>query len=330
MPHAYSDDRLRLVARLYYLDGLGQSEVAKFAKVSQAKVSRLLALAKERGIVRITVADYEPRRRELEDQLRRRLGLREAVVIKAGEGLEGADLRRAVGHFGAPVVDTLIQPHDTVALAGGRTIHELVKNLPLSRSKSLTVVQAMGTVDSSLSVFDAQEVGRVVAQRMGGNFLSLNTPAFIPDKRTRDALLQLDQVRRVHEHLDRAHVAIVGLGTLGNSVFVERGTLDATMIRELERAGAVGEICGRFVDADGEECATGWRDRVISVQLDRLRKTPQVVGVVSGSDRTAAILAAVRGGILKSLVIDELGASALLAVPAPSVRPKATARKARK
>jgi hypothetical protein len=59
MPNDYSDERLRLVARLYYLDGLGQSEVAKFAKVSQAKVSRLLALAKERGIVRITVADYD-------------------------------------------------------------------------------------------------------------------------------------------------------------------------------------------------------------------------------------------------------------------------------
>ena len=63
MPNDYSDERLRLVSRLYYLDGLGQSEVAKFAHVSQAKVSRLLALARERGIVRITVADYEPRRR---------------------------------------------------------------------------------------------------------------------------------------------------------------------------------------------------------------------------------------------------------------------------
>ena len=28
MPNDYSDDRLRLVARLYYLDGLGQNEVA--------------------------------------------------------------------------------------------------------------------------------------------------------------------------------------------------------------------------------------------------------------------------------------------------------------
>jgi DNA-binding transcriptional regulator LsrR (DeoR family) len=311
------------------MDGLGQNDVAKFAKVSQAKVSRLLALAKERGIVRITVADYEPRRRELEDQLRAKLGLSTAVVIKANEGLEGTDLRRAVGHFGAEAVNELIQPRDTVALAGGRTIHELVHHLPASRTKGLTVVQAMGSVDSNVSVFDAQEVGRVMAQRLGGIFLSLNTPAFIPQKSTRDALLELPQVRSIHQNLDSARVALVGLGTLANSVFVERGTIDTTMVRELERAGAVGEVCGRFIDSDGDECATSWRDRVISVQIDQLRAIPQVVAVVSGSDRTAAILAAVKGGIVKSLVIDEVGGSALLAA-AQASQAKTLAKKGKK
>jgi DNA-binding transcriptional regulator LsrR (DeoR family) len=329
MPNHYSDDRLRLVARLYYLDGLGQSEVAAFAKVSQAKISRLLALAKERGIVRITVADYEPRRRELEDQLCARLGIASAFVIKASEGLEGADLRRAVGHFGAEVVNGLLHPRDVVALAGGRTIHELVNHLAASRNKSLTVVQAMGSVDANVSVFDAQEVGRVMVHRLGGTFLSLNTPAFIPQKVTRDALLELPQIRNIHENLDRANAALVGLGTLGNSVFVERGTIDGAMARELQRAGAVGEVCGRFFDADGKECATTRRDRVISVQLDQLRKIPQVIAVVSGNDRTAAILAAIKGKLIKSLVIDEVGGSALLAA-APTRAIRSSTRKARK
>jgi DNA-binding transcriptional regulator LsrR (DeoR family) len=320
MLNDYSDDRLRLVARLYYLDGLGQGEVARFAKVSQAKVSRLLALAKERGIVRIIVADYDPRRRELEEQLRARLGLETVAVIKTGDGLDGVDLRRSVGHFGAPVVDALIGSQDIVALAGGRTIHELVHHLPDTRAKSLTVVQAMGSVDSTVNGFDAQEVGRVVAQRLGGTFLSLNTPAFIPEKRTRDALLDLQQIRTVHETLDRARVALVGLGTLANSVFVERGTLDATMIRDLQRAGAVGEVCGRFIDANGNECATAWRDRVIGVQIEQLRKIPRVVAVVSGNDRSSAILAAIKGNIIKALVIDETGAAALLAAAPTSHR----------
>ena len=327
MSNDYSDDdQLRLIARLYYIDGLGQIEVARFAKVSQAKVSRLLALARERGIVRISVADYEPRRRELEDQIQSRFGLTTVAVIKGNGSLEPADLRRTVGHFGAAVVDSLLQPRDIVALAGGRTIHDLVHHLPESGTKALTVVQAMGSVDSSASIFDAQEIGRVMVKRLGGGFLSLNTPAFIPEKRTRDALLDLPQVRNVHESLSGARVALVGLGTLSNSVFVERGTLDAAMVANLRRAGAVGEMCGRFFDAHGNECATAWRDRVISVQLAQLRKMPLVIAIVSGTDRTAAIEAAIRGNLIKALIIDEAGAAALLAAAdspsLPSARKK--------
>ncbi|HYD83585.1 MAG TPA: sugar-binding domain-containing protein, partial [Opitutus sp.] len=262
MQNKYSDDRLRLAARLYYIDGLGQADVAKFVKVSQAKVSRLLALARERGIVRITVADYEPRQAELEAQLRAQLGLATVIVIKAIEELPSVDLRRSVGHFASTAVEALIQPRDIVAIAGGRTIHELVHHLSEVRNKALTVIQAMGSVDSNVSAFDAQEVGRVMAQRLGGVFLSLNAPAYIPDKRTRDALLKLAQVNEVHEQLSRATFALVGLGTLDNSVFVERGVLEPADVAELRAAGAVGEVCGRFFDQDGEECDTAWRDRV--------------------------------------------------------------------
>jgi DNA-binding transcriptional regulator LsrR (DeoR family) len=312
MQHIYSDEQLRLAARLYYVDGLGQNEVAKFVKVSQAKISRLLSMARERGIVRITVADYEPRHRHLEKQLREEIGFSTVIIIKAIEGLSTLDLRRAVGYFAAPAVDALIQPKDIVALAGGRTIYELVRHLPEHQSKALTVVQAMGSVDSNANVFDAQEVGRVMAQRLGGTFLALNSPAYFPEKQTRNALLKLGQVRNVHEHWSRANVAIVGVGTLQNSLFVERGVLQVGGINELARAGAVGEICGRFIEAGGNECATAWKDRVMSIEGEQLRKIPQVIGIVSGSDRSAAVLAAVRGRILKSLVIDETGAAALL------------------
>ncbi|MBE7538575.1 MAG: transcriptional regulator [Opitutaceae bacterium] len=328
MSNTYSDDRLRLAARLYYIDGLGQNEVAKFVKVSQAKVSRLLALARERGIVRITVADYDPRHADLEARIRSRFHLGTVIVIKALEGLNASDLRRAVGHFASATLDSLIKPGDVVAIAGGRTIYELVHHLPEPRNKAITVVQAMGSVDSTVSAFDAQEVGRVVAQRLGGSFLALNVPAYIPEKRTRDALLKLPQVRAVHDHLDRAQVAVVGLGTLENSVFVERGALTPANIRELRNAGAIGEMCGRFLDSEGRECDTAWRDQVMSAEFGQIRRIPLTIGVVSGSDRSPAIAAAIRAQLLKALIIDESGALALLDQPSvPSARKERTRRK---
>ncbi len=320
MQNGYSDEQLRLAARLYYVDGLGQTEVAKFAKVSQAKVSRLLALARQRGIVRISVAEYEPRHDELERQLCEQFKLSAAAVIKTIEGSTGEEARRAVGHFGAPFVSALLPRGGVVAIAGGRTIRELVQLLPEDKERHLTVIQAMGSIDFTVGPVDALELGRMLARRSGGFFLTLNTPAFVPDKRTRDSFLAHEQIRGLWRRLKQADVALVGVGTLDNSAFVERGVLSAADLKDLKERGAVGEICGRFFDKAGRECDSPWRDRVLSIDLEQLRKIPQVIGVVAGADRSAAIAAAIRGGLVKALLVDVAGAQALLrkAVPGDS------------
>ncbi|MDZ4852665.1 MAG: sugar-binding domain-containing protein [Pirellulaceae bacterium] len=307
-----SNEQLALIARLYYVDGLGQSEVAKLAGVSQAKISRLLSLAKERGIVRISVTEYEPRVQSLEAELKKRFSLDPAIVIKVPEGNQDDKLRETVGYFGAPVIHGQLLANPVVAIAGGRTMEALIRNLPTTEAESMSVVQAMGNVDSILLPFDAQEIGRVTAQRMGGTFVSLNTPAFISEKRTRDALLNLEQVQNVQETWSRSKIALVGIGTLDNSVFVERGTLTRSMHRELLNAGAVGELCGRFIDANGKEIQTQWRDCVVSIAIEQIKKIPLVLAVVSGSDRSEAIHAAIRGELIQGLLIDEHGARSLL------------------
>lgn len=313
-PPRYSDDQLRLAARLYYVDGLGQAEVARFTGVSQAKVSRLLALARERGVVRISVAEYDYRNQALEDQLHTLSGLETIVVIKTLPGASPEDARRAVGHFGASLLHPLIGPDSAVALSGGRTLQELVRNLPAARIPGLTVVQTMGSIDSTVAAVDALELGRAMARRWEGNFYALNSPAFVPDKSTRDAFLALPQIRSVWQRLNHASVALVGIGTLDNSIFVERGILSPEDLARLRSGGAVGELGGRFYDAEGRECDSPWRDRVVSMELDQLRAIPQVIGIVAGRDRAMALAAAIRGGLIKSLIMDEGGASALAAV----------------
>jgi DNA-binding transcriptional regulator LsrR (DeoR family) len=312
MRNDYSDEQLRLAARLYYVDGLGQSEVAKIAKVSQAQVSRLLALARERGIVKISVAEYEPRNRELETRIQARFHLNSVAVIKTMPGATAEEARLTVGRFGAEFVDSLVQKNCVVAIAGGRTMCELVHLLPEDLERQPTVVPTMGSIDSNVGPVDAFELGRWLARRWGGFFQTLNTPAYVPDKKTRDAFLSLQQIRAVWNRLKAADVALVGIGTLDNSVFVERGVLSPEDLDVLSERGAVGEVCGRFYTEQGEECESPWRDRVISISLDQLRLIPQVVGIVAGGNRSAALRGAIHGGLLKSLVIDETGAKGLL------------------
>src|SRR5581483_9476929 len=187
-------------------------------------------------------------------------------VIKAEPGAAVADLRRTLAYFAAPAVADLLRPGGVLAVAGGRPLQEVAaRRAPPEGRGPLTVVQAMGHIDSRVGPHDAVEIGRAIAQRWGGTFLMLNTPALLPDRPTRDRFLKLGSVRPVKEQLRRADVALVGVGTPHNSVFVERGALTAADVRLLTRRGAVGEVCGRFFDAAGRECDTPLRHRVVGI-----------------------------------------------------------------
>jgi len=311
--HPYSDEQLILAARLYYIDQLSQSDVAKMMSVSQAKVSRMLTLARECGFVRITVADANPRDLELEKRLRQALGI-ETIVIRPAFGQKSNDLRQIIGYFAAEAIHDWLKSCHVIALAGGRTMRNLVdrfKHLPAPTR--LEVVQAMGTVDASPGPFDAVELGLILAGCWHSSFVRLNTPAILQDADTCTKLLQLEQVQHVMGRLAEADAALIGVGTLENSIFAERGVLSPQDLQALRGAGAVGEIVGRYFDSSGRECQTSLRDRVVSLPLSDLRKIQLRIAVTTGTDRAKAICAAIRGGLLNALAIDASGAMAVLA-----------------
>lgn len=301
-------------ARLYYLDGLNQSDIAALLDVSRSTVSRMLAEARERGIIRISIAESDPRARDLETRLTQAFALRRVIVIRSLSQSPRAT-RQAVGHFAAPIVANWIAERSVVGVAGGRTLATLIHSLrPAAPLPSMTVVQLMGNIGPTVSEIDALELGRQLAARFGGLCYTLNAPAFVQDRDTRDIFLGHEHNQAIWRLFEQLDLAFVGVGALEESAFAERAVLKDADFARLRAAGAVGEICGHFFDSAGQECATAYRERVIGIELERLRRVPDVIGVTNGAARAAAVRAALRGGLLTSLIIDDLGAEALLSM----------------
>jgi DNA-binding transcriptional regulator LsrR (DeoR family) len=310
-----SDDFLTMAAQLCYVDGIPQQQAAKMLNVSQAKVSRLLAMARERGIVQISVKKYNPRNKELEELLRTIYKFKEVIVIKTARSATTEDARQTLGHFGSEALAECLRPDLRLGLAGGRTIMETVDGLLKSRSvPRLTAVQLMGNVGSRPEPTDASEIGRRLVSSEG-SFFALNTPVFVPSKEIRNSFLELDQIKSVTDSFKNLDMALVGLGIPENSIFNSQNVIDKTMADELRSMGVTGEICGRFFDSNGMECITPYKDRVISIDFSDLRQIPAVFGVVCGTDRTEAVKSAVKGDLINSLLIDEAGAALLLSAP---------------
>lgn len=306
-------DLLRTVAKLYYVDGLREHEVAEIIGVSRSRISRLLSAARQKGIVRISVDVFEPRNPSLEKELERRFHVVNPVVIKTLGIVSASDARTAVGYLAAPFVSEFVRPHTVIGLGGGRSVAELVRHMEgANESQGIVAVPLMGNIGASASSTDAVELSRTLAQAFGGNHYTFSAPAFAPDIDSRDVFLNHQHVQSVWELFERMQTAFIGIGSVSQSVFVDRGALSLQDLGNLRSVGAVGEICGRFYDRDGKECDTEFRNRVINISLDKLRDIPEVIGVTRGRDRAQAIIAALRGGILKSVIIDEDGARGML------------------
>lgn len=310
---------ITLVAQLYYVDNLPQKEIARMISVSQAKVCRLLRLARELGVVRISVDAFPSRATELEEKLCAACSLQRAVVIRNfpseqafPSGLSDGPSHHVV-YFGAPVLAEMIHPGQVIGLTSSRTLTELVRHLgSFCSPKGLRVVQLMGNIGETPREHDAYELSRKVADTFSGTLYTLNAPILMDNPQICRDFKGMGQVKSVWRLFDEMDVALVGIGCLRHSTLFDRGVLGEKDLASLRKKGGVGEMCGRFYNAYGQECDSDLRDRTISMPLEKLREVPLVIGATAGADRAEAVVVAARSGLINMLIIDEAGAQAAL------------------
>ena len=104
-----------------------------------------------------------------------------------------------------------------------------------------------------------------------------------------------------------------------NSVLVRDGSIiSCDQVDQLLANGIVGDIALRFFDSHGQPVASEIDEQVIGIRLDQLKKIPRVVGVTGSQEKTAAILGALRGGLIDVLITDHATAQRLILNPIPS------------
>ena len=291
-------------ARLYYEDGLTQQQVAEELEVSRPQVSRLLTRARAEDVVRISILDPFATFEELESRLAATFGLDEAIVT-AGEGLSGESLRRHIGLAAAGYLRNVMNDGLKVGVGWGRTLHAVVEALGDERRANIQVFPLIGGMGQVSASFQVNDLARRMAQAFGGAEHALYAPAFVSDPQARDALLRHPDMKMVMEAWNNLDMALVGVGQFAfqrqSSMFFAE-YMDETMFQELEQRGAVGDLCGRFFDIQGEHCALD--PEAIGISLEQLRALHHVIGIAGGEEKVDPILGALRNGYLNVLITD--------------------------
>ena len=126
-------------------------------------------------------------------------------------------------------------------------------------------------------------------------------------------LLRDPNVSNTIELFERVTLALVGIGALEPSTLVASSgnVFSEQELKSVQKQGAVGDICLRFYDARGQAVRGALDDRVIGMTLDGLRRVQRSVAVCGGKRKFPAILGAVRGKWINTLVTDQYTAERL-------------------
>ncbi len=305
------DDQLYQVAVRYYEDGETQEQIAHALHLTRWKVGRMLAEAREAGIVRIEVLHPRSRVRALEQAIKERYALRDAVVVSVDGDPE--QVRDRVGAAGADHLMEMRPAPRLIGVSWGRTLDRLAGGLTPGWATGVHVVQINGALSRSRQPTSAHSMASMIAHHGGGTATLLAAPAILQQQSTR-AVLESDRaVADVLALATRADLFLYSPGGMGSdSVLVDSGQIDADDLARLARAGAVGDVLGRFIDARGRIVDPDLDGRTLGLSLDVLRSATTSVALVSGTAKRAVCRAVVSSGLCDVLITDDQNARHLL------------------
>ncbi len=310
------DEKIELlleVARAYYEQNHDQAKIAQSLGISRSQVSRYLAQARELNLVQVRViAPYE-RSSEVEASLAGRFNyLHEAIVVPVFN-LQAEQLRKTIARACAQYLAQIVQPGRRLCVGSGRTLSEVFNWLHHKSVPNVSIVQAMGNLGHEAMAIDFNQMALAAANAFSASVYFLNAPAILGSGSVRELTEANPSIKAALSMAHAAEIYLFGVGSLSSDmIFTRGGIFKLADLEQLRQAGAVGDICARFYDINGQEVHSSFEDRIVGITLDDLLSGALTIAVAGGVDKVMPLVGALRGGLIKVLITDELTAHAII------------------
>ncbi|MBT4644661.1 MAG: sugar-binding transcriptional regulator [Deltaproteobacteria bacterium] len=312
------DYQLATTAIFYYKDGLTQNEIAKRLGVSRATVINYLRLARENGIVDIRINGSSFSANSLAKELKNKFDLEDVYIaaVYHDGSLTESDAEeyalRQVARVAAMALCEIVSPDDILGIAWGKTIQTLAEELPSLSKPGLSVYQMIGSMKSPLLIA-AETCAINIARRFSADCYTLHSPAILSTKELAEGLRSEPIIKSQLDQLNTMNRTLFSVGScLERTHLLQSGIATVKELKWYIKKGAVGVICGRFIDIEGKQIRGPLDERMIGVTPDQLRSAENGILVISGLHKIGATKAAIKGGYVTHLIIDEQTGRALL------------------
>ena len=297
------------VAWLYFIGGLTQQDIADQLGLTRLRINKILGQVRSDGSVfidiRLPMADCV----EAEQKLKERYGLEDATVVPSLP--DEAEQQRVIGEAAGAALDGLLRDGMGLGVGWGKTLAAGLKRVTARPLPQSWVTSVMGglTRGSGSSTF---EVATGYARAISAECYYLAAPLYFPTPESRTVLLSHHGIREAMHRARTVDVALLSCGDMTTrSLLVQTQTV-AENLDGLRAAGAVGDLLGMFLDAEGRPVDHPLNERVLSLSPGELSPVRHSILASGGLYKVPIVRAILRAGYVKRLVTDERCASALM------------------
>lgn len=295
---------------MYYVEEMTQNAVADALGIGRVTVVRLLRDARALNEVKITISRDLAELPGLEIALAREFGLTEAVVAPLSSA--GADPTAAIGAATGRFVSDFVGPNMQLGVGWGRTLLRSLGFVDERPVANVSVVSLLGGI-SAVRQSNPAEFAWQFSQLFGADCYLIAAPALVDSHATKRTLIERCGIGPVFELADQLDAVLVSVGGMNLEATSHLfGHFSGEDRQSLLARGAVGDILYNFFDIDGALVDHSINDRVMSVAMAQLLRTPHRILTSGGPDKVEALLGALRLLHPTVLITDEVTASTLL------------------
>lgn len=308
--------KMARISVMYYEQKLSQQEISQITGLTRTAISRILAQAVEREVVRFDIS-FPWRSATLEQALVERAGLSDAVVIITEDEVDSDEgyheIQGYLGRAAERYISKLLFPDVKIALSWGMAIDQMIQRLERHDYPRSAVYQIIGATGKEEFRYNGPDLARDLADKLSGRYYPLHAPLVVESEAVRDALLRDANIRDTLRRAEHADFALTGIGT--PRFTVERLVAGGYFTQEeadeiLDRA--VGEVCATYFDCEGCVLDLPVNRRVVGFHPDELEKVRRVIGVTGGYRKNEVLLGALKGGYVDILITNSTSALYLL------------------
>jgi DNA-binding transcriptional regulator LsrR (DeoR family) len=296
---------------LYYVAGNTQDQIAAKLGVSRQSAQRLVSLAVSEGLIKVRLDHPIAECMELAERLRARFSLDRVEVVPSDPG--NASTTIGVAEAAATEIERWLKSSNPIVLAigTGRTLKAAIEQLSPMECPQHRIVSLTGNIspDGAAAFYN---VIFTMADTIKARSFPMPLPVIASSPEEREMLHRQAMIRQTLDLAAKADITFVGIGDLGSTapLYVD-GFISEAELKALQKAGAVGEICGWVFDRDGRLIEGITNDRVASAPLPS-RERSQVIALAMGERKRPAMRAALARRLVNGLITDEVTAAALL------------------